>query len=240
MRRLISSLSLLALLSGPALSSMASDPDSVTHDGMKFCISYYRDGYYNRVIECIKDVQASLSTRQDSILSYKYLAISYGMINQIEKAQECFSLALEKDPSMEIDTLAFPPNIALIYKQVKLERKLAQIDTTAGKETAVVPREKRNTTFPALMLASAVLSAGGAGFLYYKGYSSRQEYSSIESKDQSRLNRTWDTFLYSTAGGVACTLLCGVATYFFINADNGASLARLSAENGGVALTFSF
>jgi tetratricopeptide (TPR) repeat protein len=219
---------------------MAQDPDSVTNDGLKFCISYYRDGYYNRAVECVNDVLPLLSSRLDSLLSYKYLALSYGMINRIEKAQECFRLALEKDPAMEIDTLAFPPNIALIYNQVKLEQRLEQIDTTSQKEKPpVIIREKRNMTLSAIALSCAVLSAGGAGFLFYKGYSARQEYSTIEN-NQALLDETWNTFIYSTIGGACCTVLCSISTFLFFNEAGGGSHAHLSTDNGGVALSFMF
>ena len=111
---------ILILVESLFIGSIAEEVSFVSNDKLTYCISEYRDGYYSRTIECIDNVLPDLTTNQDSVESFKMLALSYGMINQIEKAKMYFSMVLEKDSVAEIDTLAFPPNIAIIFNQVKL------------------------------------------------------------------------------------------------------------------------
>ena len=218
----------------------AIESDSVSNDGLKFCVSYYRDGYYNRVIECINDILPNLTNANDSLHAFKYLALSYGMVNRIEQAESCFRQAIEKDPTMEIDTLEFPPNIALIYKHVKLEKKVEQL--SAPKAVAPAPKAtpvKKNYGPPTVMLTGAIFSAGGAGFLFFKGLEARQDYSS--AREQDKINNAWNSFIYSMAGGGVCTLACGIFTWVFFSLYGGGSgTALVIPQTDGIALSFGF
>lgn len=219
----------------------ALENDSISNDGLKFCISYYRDGYYNRTIECINDILPKLTNANDSLQAFKYLALSYGMINRIEQAESCFRQAIETDPNMEIDTLEFPPNIALIYKHVKLEKKVERI-STAKIDTPIVAAAstQKSSGLPTVMLTGAILSASGAGFLFFKGLEARQDYS-LPDKDQNYYNKTWNTFIYAMGGGVISTGLCSIFTWMFFSLYGGdADAAAVVPKTDGIAFSFSF
>jgi tetratricopeptide (TPR) repeat protein len=218
----------------------ANENDSTSNDGLKFCISYYRDGYYNRTVECINDLLPNVTNAHDSLLAFKFLALSYGMINRIEQAESCFRQALEKDPNMEIDTLEFPPNIALIYNHVKLEKKIEQIDSMKLKAPAVtaVPREP-GYGLPTAMLTGAIVSAGGAGFLFFRGLKARHDYN-LE-RDQEKIDQAWNSFIYSMSGGGVCVLACGIFTWAFISLNsNDSGSAVVVPQTYGIALSFRF
>jgi tetratricopeptide (TPR) repeat protein len=230
----------LLVVSALQISSNAGELESISSDGLKFCILDYRNGYYNRAVDCINDVLPKLTTLHDSLESYKMLALSYGMSNQIEKAREYFRIALEKDSTMDIDTLAFPPNIALIYTQVKQERKISRIEGASSPQPVTIDHRKKNVAAKVLLLSSAVMSAGGGAGLYYNGYLARNEYSSLKN-NQALIDRTWQEFTYSIAGGVGCTILAGFSTWFFlrvINQDDPA--VSISGWKNGIALIYKF
>jgi len=218
----------------------ALENDSVSNDALKFCVSYYRDGYYNRTIECINDVLPKLTNTNDSLQAFKYLALSYGMINRIEQAESCFRQALEKDPNLEIDTLEFPPNIALIYNHVKLEKRIEQIDTTKLKAPVLkATPKKRSYGLATAMLSGAILSAGGAGFLFFRGLEARRDYSA--ERDQQKIDNAWNSFIYSIGGGGVCTLACGIFSWVFFSisgSDSGATL--IIPQTDGITLLFEF
>jgi hypothetical protein len=174
------------------------------------------------------------------LLAFKFLALSYGMINRIKEAESSFRQALEKDPNLEIDTLEFPPNIALIYNHVKLEKKFKQIDTMKLKQPVVksVPREK-NYGLPTALLSGAILSAAGTGFLFFKSLEARHDYS-LE-RDQSKIDKAWNSFIYSMSGGGVCALACGIFTWAFFSLDNGdEGTAVVVPQTDGIALSFRF
>jgi tetratricopeptide (TPR) repeat protein len=221
----------------------ALDIDSISNDGLKFCISYYRDGYYNRTIECINHILPNLTHGHDSLQAYKYLALSYGMTNQIDKAESCFRQAIERNPKMEIDTLEFPPNIALIYNHVRLEKKVERLNATKANPPPVpvqiAPPVKKSTGLPTIMLTGAILSAAGAGFLFFKGLESRHDYN-LEH-EQAKIDKAWNSFIYSVTGGGICTLACGVFTWMFFTLDGGDSgTAMVAPQLGGIVLSLGF
>lgn len=220
------------------ISSQAGELNPNSSEGLKSCISDYRDGYYGRVVECIDKVLPSLTTFGDSVESFKMLALSYGMINQIEKAKEYFIEALEKDSAMGIDTLAFPPNIALIFNQVKLERKMSRVEVLPAPQPAVI-QEKKNGAAYALLLSTVVLSTGGGVYLYYNGYLARNEYSNLRN-NQKLLDKKWKEYTYSIAGGVGCTVISGVATWIFFRVINHNAAVSVSGSENGVAVVYKF
>lgn len=226
------------LITGALLiGSHADELDSISDPSLKNCISNYRYGYYSRAVECINATMQDLTTFRDSLESYKMLALSYGMLNQIDKAKEYFNIALDKDPAMEIDTLAFPPNIALIYNQVKLEKKItrAQLDTVS--QAPVI--HKRNIALPTILLSSVILSTGGAVYLGYNGYLAHKDYSKLRG-DQKKMDKKWDEFTYSAAGGAACAVVSGVATWLFFRVIKRNDAVSLSGWENGVSLVYDF
>jgi tetratricopeptide (TPR) repeat protein len=228
------------LLLATVLPLSALENDSVVNDALKFCISYYRDGYYNRTAECINDALPNITNTNDSLQAFKYLALSYGMINRIDQAESCFRKALEINPGLDIDTLEFPPNIALIYNHVKLEKRIEQIDTMKLKAPAVkAPPPQRSYGLPTTMLTGAILSAGGAGYLFFNGLKARHDYS-VE-RDQTKIDKKWNSFIYSMGGGGVCALACGFFTWMFFSLNSGDSgTAFVVPQTDGIALSFGF
>ncbi len=227
------------LITGALLiGSHADELDSISDPGLKNCISNYRYGYYSRAVECINATMQDLTTFRDSLEAYKMLALSYGMLNQIDKAKENFNIALDKDPAMEIDTLAFPPNIALIYNQVKLEKKITHVESDTTSQPSVV-HKKRNIVLPAILLSSVILSTGGAVYLGYNGYLAHEDYSKLRG-NQKKMDEKWDEFTYSAAGGAACAVVSGVATWLFFRVIKRNDAVSISGWKNGVALVYNF
>src|SRR5512136_753099 len=83
------------------------------------CISYFKDGDYQKAVDSINLLLPLITDRRQEAEAYKYLGFSYIMLDKIDKAKEYFSVALEKFPGMTIDTLEVPPNIASIFKLAK-------------------------------------------------------------------------------------------------------------------------
>jgi tetratricopeptide (TPR) repeat protein len=207
-------------------------------DSLQSCISAYRDGFYARAIHCIDRSLPDLTTHQDSIEAYKMLAQSYGMMNQIENAKSYFGLVLEKGSEGEIDTLALPPNIAIIYNQVLLEKRVTQIEKNAVPGGEVFYQKKRNAAVP-FLLSSVILSTGGAVYLYYNGYLARHEYSTL-GKNQDMLDKKWKEFTYSIAGGIGCSVISGVTTLLFFRVINKNSKVAVYGSENGMSITYNF
>ncbi|NLE00675.1 MAG: hypothetical protein GX640_12460, partial [Fibrobacter sp.] len=70
--------------------AFADELDSISSDGLKTCISDYRNGFYSQVVDCINGVLPDLTSFNDSLKAYKVLALSFGMLNQVEMAKENF------------------------------------------------------------------------------------------------------------------------------------------------------
>jgi hypothetical protein len=139
---------------------------------------------------------------------------------------------------MGIDTLAFPPNIALIFNQVKLERKMSQVEVIPSPQPVVV-HQKKNSAAPALLLSTVVLSAGGGVYLYYNGYLARDTYSNLRS-NQGLMDKKWKEYTYSIAGGVGCTVISGVATWLFFRVINRNAAVSVSGWENGLAVVYKF
>lgn len=201
------------------------------------CISEYRNGYYARAISCFENTLSDLSTLKDSVDAFGMLAQSYGMINQIENAKAYFSLMLDKDPDAEIDTLAFPPNIAIIFNQVKLEKKVSQIESSTATKPLRLER-KKNPGIP-LLLSSVVLSTGGAAYLFTKGIVAYNDYSKIRN-DQDLMDTKWREYTLSVAGGIACTVVSGITTIFFTREINKDNRVSFSGMGNGILISYKF
>jgi tetratricopeptide (TPR) repeat protein len=218
--------------------SIAEESNPVTSEKLSSCISAYREGYYARAISCIEKSLPDLNAHQDSLEAYEMLAQSYGMINQIEKAKMYFGLMLDKDQAIDIDTLAFPPNIALIFNQVKLEKKVSRIESSPFNGSSVIHERKRNPAIP-LLLTTVVLSTGGAVYLFYNGYLARDEYSKL-GNDQHLLDKKWEEYTYSIAGGIGCSVVSGVATILFFRVINKNEKVSISGMGEGLIMSYDF
>jgi len=115
------------------------------------------------------------------------------MLGRIDRAKENFSNALNKLPDLQIDTLECPPNISIIFNQVKLERKIAKIDTaTLVKKVEVV--QKKNPFVPVLLLTMAVVSAGAGDIIIIPEIRSMIHIALLTLRTRKLLDASYNNF----------------------------------------------
>jgi hypothetical protein len=221
--------------------------DKTDHSRLQSFISDYKDGDYQKTADSIAAILPSLKDPEDVKDAYKYLGFSFGMLNWIDKSKAIFKTVLKKFPGMEIDTLEVPPNIAIIFRQAKLERKLESIDSTGAGTVHVIVR-KKNVAVPVVLLSTAIIGAAlGADLLYY-GDQQHQKYLSVKTPDQSVIDRYFSQYRNATIGGAACivvtAVLLPVSLYHFVKKDpfeaSREKGASVSFVNGLPALVICF
>ena len=211
-------------------------------EGVGSCVSFFKNGDYEKAIDCLTLLILYTHNSNDSIAIFKYLGFSYGMLGRIDRAKENFSNALNKLPDLQIDTLECPPNISIIFNQVKLERKIAKIDTaTPVKKVEVV--QKKNPFVPVLLLTMAVVSAGAGGYYYYSGNTLHDTYRALDTPDQKLLDASYNNFknAYIKSAvffGVSAVLL-PVSTYLFLRKGHSKHV-MLSCAHGAPSLVYAF
>jgi hypothetical protein len=217
--------------------------DVAGHRRLESCISDYQDGNYQKTADSLGVLLPLLTASQDQIDAYKYLGFSYGMLNRIEKSKEVFKTVLDKYPGMDIDTLEVPPNIAIIFKQAKLEKKIEKIDTSSTRVVHVIV-QKKNVAAPVVLLSVAIISAAAGADLLYYGNQQYQNYRSVDTPDQSVLDRYYADYRNAFIAGVACAavtaVLLPVSIYLFVKKDRHRKAATVSFVNGCPALVFAF
>jgi hypothetical protein len=211
---------------------------------LKSCISAYKDGDFQKAADNLQALLPSLSHPKDQMEAYKYLGLSYGMLNQIDKSKEVFKTFLNKYPDMDIDTLEVPPNIAIIFKQAKLENKIEKIDTTRKGNTQIIV-QKKNIVAPVIVLSAAIASAGVGGNLFLYGNQQYQKYKSVTNADEvSLMDRYYNNSLYSYIGGAAClaatAVLLPVSIHLFMKKDHPKKDITVSFVNGWPSLVCLF
>jgi tetratricopeptide (TPR) repeat protein len=230
---------LLFIFGSISYDCFAEEAGSLSRYKLNICIAEYRDGNYFRAIQCIDSTALPIiDTRSDSLDAYKMLAQSYGMLNQIEKAKEYFRLILEKDSSMMIDTLELPPNITLVYNQVLLEKKIFRMESSPKIDTVIIEKKKINAAIPVL-LSSAVVSLGGAGFCGYKAYVARQDNMKSGSNHFMSDGKITKYSLY-LAGGVGCAAVAGVTTVLFVRVVKKETPPHVYSSGNGITVVFDF
>jgi len=213
------------------------------HSRLESSISNYKDGDYQKTADSLAALLPALRDTADQIEAYKYLGFSFGMLNWIDKSKAVFKAVLEKYPGTDIDTLEVPPNIAIIFKQAKLEMKLKTIDTSGAKSVHVIVR-KRNVAAPVVLLSAAIVfAAAGADLLYY-GNQQYQKYKSVNTPDQSVLDAYYAQYRNASIGGAACVavtaVLLPVSIYLFVRKDPREKGATLSFAHGYPSLVVTF
>jgi tetratricopeptide (TPR) repeat protein len=208
------------------------------NQSLTFCVSSYREGYYQKTIDCIREVMPALKTNSDSVAAFKFLGLSYGMLNQIETSKQYFKQAMDKDPFFEIDTLEFPPNITIIYNQVKLEKKMARLDSTSEEVKSVPAEGKQDIVMPTVYLSTTVIAAGAAGYFFYKSYAAYQKY--LDEEQQDRMDSYYSDHRNALIAGVCCSAVVPVTLYLFLRKTASYKNVGLIGENGQVFLTWSF
>jgi tetratricopeptide (TPR) repeat protein len=184
-------------------------PKSSSHEKLETCISEYRNGNYKTAADHLKTLLPSLSGMEDQVEAYRYLGFSYAMLNWIDKSKEVFKTGLGIYPAMAIDTLEVPPNIAIIFKQAKLEKKLEKIEASAAKTPKIIVKRK-NVLAPALLLTLGMASAGASIDLFYYGNQQHQKYRSISTHDQHQLDMYFNNYRNAYIAGSACAALTAV------------------------------
>jgi hypothetical protein len=223
--------------------------EDVSNNQLKFCISSYKDGFYQKTVDCINEVFPGLSQQRDSVLAYKYLGLSYGLLNNISRSKEYFVKAFAMHSSLALDTLEFPPTIALILNQIRLEMKLARMEKDAqspspqpavSRPAPVVASEKKSPVLPIVLQSTAVIAAGGGGYFFNNAYKS---YRSYKDNGSDRGARSYSNFKTSVVAGVSCTLVSLSLTTFslyLIFHDSPANRTAFKVVDGNPALTFQF
>jgi tetratricopeptide (TPR) repeat protein len=216
--------------------------DSDTTEGVGSCVSFFKNGEYEKAIDCLTLLILYTHTSNDSVAIFKYLGYSYGMLGRIDRAKENFNNALIKLPDLQIDTLECPPNISIIFNQVKLERKIANIDTIAlARKVEVTP--KKNPLVPVLLLTMAVASAGAGGYYYYSGNTLHDKYRALDTPDQGLLDAYYNNFQKAYIKSAVClgvsAVLLPVSTYLFLHKGHPKHVT-LSIVHGVPSLIYSF
>lgn len=209
---------------------------------LESCIVNYEYGEYQKTADSLERLAPALSSPKEQMEAYKYLAYSYGMLNRIEKSKTVFKLVLKKYPNMNIDTLEAPPNIAIIFKQVKLENKIETINSSHPKAIVVV--QKKNVVLPVIVLSCSILFAGASADLFYYGNQQHQKYVSIKTPDQGLLDGYYSKYRNATiagavSAGVAAVLL-PVSFYLFTKKEPPKKNVSLSFVNGYPSVVYSF
>lgn len=154
-------------------------------------------------------------------------------------AKDYFNKALDKDPNMELDTLEFPPNITLIYNQIKLERKLQKIDSVA-------PVKRKSPVIPMLMLGGGLVTAVSGGYFLMHAKDLYDVYNQTNPpRPQAALDKEWASYQDALIkgcvfGGISAVLL-PVSLYLLLhNEKDTAKKVSLMADKGRLVVAYLF
>ena len=209
---------------------------------LESCIVNYENGEYQKTADSLERLAPALSNPEQQMEAYKYLAYSYGMLNRVEKSKTIFKLVLKKYPNMNIDTLEAPPNIAIIFKQVKLEKKIETMNSSHPKAIVVV--QKKNVVVPVVVLSCSIIFAGASVDLFYYGNQQHQKYKTVNTSDQALMDGYYSRYRNATiagaiSAGVAAVLL-PVSLYLFIKKEHPEKNVSLPFINGHPSVVYSF
>jgi hypothetical protein len=224
------------------VAQVAPAQDTFFHGRVAAFVSYYQDGDYRKASDSLLSILPLLAGSKDEIVAYRYIGFSYAMLNWVDKAKLTFKSALTKYPGMDIDTLEVPPNISIVFKQAKLERKLETLDTAAVHRPVVVVAA-RNIVAPTLLLSVSILSAVGSAGLFYTGNQQYLKYKSVNTPSQSELDKYYSNSQYAVIGGVACAAVTGVllpVSIYLYNKKVPASRLKAAVVNGAPGIAWQY
>jgi len=193
------------------------------------CHTHYKFGEYIKAEDCLKLLLPKLTDTLHQATAYKMLAWSSVMLDMIPRAKQHFKKMLELAPTMELDTAANPPNITMVYRQVKLEHQLkAQAQETVRLKKALAQRNKQEARKRKLQSDSfwwkstGLLSiAGGTTSLlfYLKGLKNHKHYQDAvkESEIQDYRDQLISDIRISQITLGATAALFFVATYKLVS-----------------------
>ena len=211
------------------------------------CIADYENGNYQKTADSLEALMPALSDQEEQMEAYKYLAFSYGMLNRIDKSKEVFTTALKKFPGMNIDTLETPPNIAIIVKQIKLEKKIETINSLPPKTIppkTIVVVQKKNVVLPVVLLSCSIICAGASADLLYYAGQQHQEYKSVHVTNQGLMDHYYSRYQYASIAGIAAAgvaaVLLPVSVYLFKKKEPPKKGVSISYVNGLPSVMYSF
>jgi tetratricopeptide (TPR) repeat protein len=241
MLKTVHAIFVLALLA-VAVRQPAVAQDTTLRAKVQFFISYYEDGEYKKAADSLSSLLPSLSDSANELAAFKYIGFSYAMLNWVDKAKGTFKIALGKFPNMDIDTLEVPPNIAIVFKQAKLEKRLERLDTVSLQKPVIVVQRK-NVVLPTILLSVSIVSAAAAGELFYNGFQQYKNYTSVSTPDQSVLDSYYTQARNAYIGGAVCAavtaVLLPVSIYLYVKKEPPAKL-KVSFVNGWPAVAWLF
>lgn len=200
------------------------------------CISYYRDGDYQKTADSLKTLLPLISDRLEEAEAYKYLGFSYVMLDQLDKARDFFRVALDKFPRMTIDTLEVPPNVAVVFKQTRIERQIDKGELVEKKPPG--PGRKLNV-LPALCIGTGTLGVGVGGYFFIKGYQAHRDYENTINDFNVPWNRMKkELIIGSCVTALAAADLCFGLHLYFIKSST--PMAGVSLTGNRLAVDFDF
>ncbi len=222
--------------------------ENAAYDSLEACISFYKNGEYEKAIDCLTFMQPLILDDNNRITVFKYLGFSYGMLGRIDQAKQSFNSALDKTPEMQIDTLECPPNISIIFNQVKLERKIAKINSAIPASATPAKRievtQKKSPFVPVLLLTVAVVSAGAGGYYYYSGNTFRDKYHAVDVSDQSLMDQYYNdyksAYIKSAVFLGLSAIVIPISAYLFLRKAPVAKHISFSDTHGTASLVYSF
>jgi hypothetical protein len=165
------------------------------------------------------------------------------MLGKIDQAKGYFKIILEKRPGTEIDTLEYPPNITVIFRQVKLEQEIAAFNFVKSKKAEVIEMRKKSV-LPYILLSTAITSVGVGGYFYYSGTVLEKKYSAINTPDQAMIDNSYNKFrieyIKSAAFSGISAVLLSTSIYFFMRTNPLPERLSVIQINGSFLLAFSF
>ena len=212
-----------------------------SHERLEWAITHFKDGDYKKAADSLA-VLLPLLSGTDQQEGYKYFGFSLAMLNRVDQAKAAFTTALEKFPEMDIDTLEVQPTIAIVFKQAKLEKTLATMDTAIKKKPTIIV-QKKNVALPVTLLVCGIVSAGVSANLFYFGYQDLQKYNALTNQD-AKFDHYYNEYrnLFIGGGitaGVAAVLI-PVSVVMLAKKEPAPHSVSLSLQPNGAIIAFSF
>jgi tetratricopeptide (TPR) repeat protein len=206
-------------------------------------ISFYENGEYAKAVDSLKAVLPLLSNKEELAECYKYLAFSYVMLDMINAAKANFGEMIQKFPTMEVDTVSVPPNITVVFRQVKIENELER-QKRLEKEREKGSRRNDRLFYGLTGVAGAGSLAVGVVF-YLSGADAYQKYNNAEAPDEiSRYrNQVSTDYVISDVGLGITVIAAGLITYRLITGRKnqpGPSAGAIGIKDNTIVFNYSF
>ena len=207
-------------------------------------IALYENGEYQQAVDSLKALLPGLTDKREITEAYQYLAYSYVLLDMIEQAKSNFSVLLQKFPNVEIDTISVPPNITIVYKQVKIENELEkQKKSEQEKEAQRSQRSKKTRiilggTTGVLGLGSGALSV----FFYLESQQAYDDYNTASEigRIQAYKKEVNDDLLVSRVSLAAAGVFLAVSAYEWFSGPKTENTVSLGCINDKLVVCYHF